>query len=52
VQAVGRDRDGVLMEALLHVRAGYLSVLEILRADSEPLLVMPRAEAFTIVPRP
>ena len=51
VEATGRDEDGAPVMILLHVVQGYLSELEVYRADGDRLRCAPKAASLSPVTR-
>jgi len=49
VEASVADKDGILIQVLLFVRAGAVYMLEILREDGEPVKEMPSVDKFDVV---
>ncbi len=45
-----QDADGVMIQVLLHVQDGRLSVLEIFKGDNSPIVRMPTPSEFRVFP--
>ncbi len=48
VEGLAQDDDGVPIEVLLHMRHGYISELEVVKADGTPIHRFPAAAEFKV----